>query len=436
MATISSTVTSSGNNPASARSARRAIIVTSTLALAALAVAGVGPRTARAAAPRDGTSGTPLPPVCSWRLVSSAAKGSTVFPEGNATTWTTIYYAYAGVVLHIHGQFPHARYMSFTVQPASFSDSGGLTFDQTNGDRIIDYTIKTGHGNVNTFVNGANRGAAKRSYDVYVRYQAPDGTQHGNVLYGGTSGLGALSYRVYAPDKGRDALGGVPLPSIDKVVFKADGSKPIVVHVPACSGPQSLDAPSLAHTLAQSMSQAPALTWRRALGDPANMSSTQDFFQGYSMLAMRLPHTVGLTVVRFKAPTFPNTYSGAPMTGKEQVRYWSVCQYELGQGKLIGCVADYQANLDAQGYATIVLGNRARRPAPASLKTANWLAFGREKQSVLIYRQLLPVGSFKQAIQRAPTDVAGMQAAMGPYFASVSVCTGAQWSANRCSAAH
>ena len=68
---------------------------------------------------------------------------------------------------------------------------------------------------------------------------------------------------------------------------------------------------------------------------------------------------------------------------------------------------------------------------PHNLGTANWLPFGWQSTGVLIYRQLLPA-TFAQAIQRAPSSLSAMRARMGAYYPTITQCSTAQWSANRC----
>lgn len=399
-------------------------------ACAALALAGAGGEAARAATPRSGVAAQPVPPVCAWRTVSSAAQGTVAYPEGTATAWTTYYYAHAGLLLHIKGVFPYARYIAFSSQPVSIADDGSLTF-QRSGDRLYDAQIQPDRGSVNPFRAGANRGAASRRYSLWVRPQAPPAHGHGNTLFAGTSGLGALTYRVYTPDQGRNAQGGVPLPTIDKVAIAGSGSKPVVIHVPLCAKPSPLRATVLAQQFASAFRQLPSFAWRSAL--PGDLGTLADEYQGYSSLTARIKAGSGLVVVRFKAPTFAATYNGAAITGREQVRYWSLCAYDLDSGQLARCVADYRARRDRGGYVTIVLGDPSLQPTGAALGTANWLPFSGARQGVLIYRQLLPSARFSQSLQRAPANPGALPARLGAYYPTIVACSPAAWTKNRCS---
>jgi hypothetical protein len=98
-------------------------------------------------------------------------------------------------------------------------------------------------------------------------------------------------------------------------------------------------------------------------------------------------------------------------------------------------VADYQAHLDAHGYVTIVVGDDSQRQkSPAAFRSANWLSFGRDQQSVLIYRQLIPARGFSQALPRPTSSASGLQPRMGPYYPTMTTCAASDWAAGRCRA--
>lgn len=398
------------------------------MALAALTVAGGAVSTAHAAPVATRVADQAVPPVCTWRSVSSAAKGSAAYLDGAVTVWTTYYLAHRGLLLHVQGQFPYARGISFSTQPVSMQDDGSLVFMPNGGDQLYDSQLKADGGNVNPFLPGADHQASKRHYSLWLRPQTPT-SRKGNEMFIGASGLGALQYRVYAPDKGRNAQGGVPLPTIDKVVVYGDGSKPTVVHVPACSDAKALRAAVVGQRFATTATGWPALTWHHAA---AASTAVSDSGLSYDALAARITSSAGYDVLRFKAPTFAQTYTGHAITGHEQVRYWSVCAYDLASARLTGCVADDQSHLDKNGYATIVLTTAANRPAPAALTNADWLPLGTNRQSVLMYRQLWAASNFAQAIQRATGNGKQMQARMGAYYPTLVSCNAARWSKNRC----
>lgn len=373
----------------------------------------------------------PLPPTCAWRNISSAASGNTAYPDGAAVSWISYIYAHQGLLLHIKAQFPYARFMSFAVQPVRLLPNGSMTFAASGSTHLQDMQIKPDAGSVNPFRPGSNRAAAHRAYSIWIRFHTPSAASQSNILFDGAAGLGALIYRIVVPDKGRDALGGVPLPTIDKVIVLGTGSAPSVIHVSLCAPIVALRAYALAKQLAATTASWPAGVWHPTRADTP---ATPDGGHAYGALAVRLMRQPGLVVVRFKAPTFAHTYRGDALTGKEQVRYWSVCAYELSSGRLAGCVDDYQAELDRQGFATVIIGDPGQRPRAAALAQANWLPFAAGGQSVLIYRQLLGSPGFRQFMVPAPNSVSAMQAQMGIYYPTIVRCTLLGWTSNRCGA--
>ena len=58
----------------------------------------------------------------------------------------------------------------------------------------------------------AHRGAAR--YTAFIEVGPRPAQPAPNTLYTGDSRGGTFLYRVYVPDRGRDAKGGVPLPKV------------------------------------------------------------------------------------------------------------------------------------------------------------------------------------------------------------------------------
>ena len=373
-----------------------------------------------------------IPPTCAWRNISSAARGNMAYPDGAAASWTSYIYARQGLLLHIRGDFPYARFMSFTVQPVTLSPNGGVTFSSSGLAHLQDMQIAPDAGSVNPFRPGGKRVATPRRYGLWVRFHAPQARSPGNTLFAASTGLSALTYRIYAPDKGRDALGGVPLPTIDKVMVRGDGGAPAIIHVPLCAPIVPLRATALVKQLAATVAGWPAGAWHPSSADAP---TTPDSGHDYGALVVHLARQPGLVVVRFKAPSFAHTYSGGAITGHEQVRYWSLCAYDLTSGRLAGCVDDYQANLDRQGFATIVIGAANQQPLSAgALARANWLTIAAVGQAVLIYRQLLGAPDFHQFVDLTASSAVAMHAHMGAYYPTIVSCVLPQWTATRCSA--
>jgi len=98
-----------------------------------------------------------------------------------------------------------------------------------------------------------------------------------------------------------------------------------------------------------------------------------------------------VAVVRFKAPTFPDTNRGDIIDPSvQQTRYWSVCTHIPGTMTTIACLSDCDFIID-DGYATLVLSTEDKRPDNAP----NWLPYGWDEHNqchgaLVFLRNLLP----------------------------------------------
>ena len=159
-----------------------------------------------------------------------------------------------------------------------------------------------------------------------------------------------------------------------------------------------------------------------------------------------------LLVVKFFAPTFPDTQNGVPpYTAGEQVRYWSLCTNEPLTTAVSRCVPDDRAATQ-NGYTTIVISDPSNQPSASVLSQwgATWLAWGAMEYStdflynmnyqplastdgafyysVLIYRQTLASSSFTQSMANvSKLPPSQRKAAMGAYWPVSGYCTAAQF---------
>src|SRR5438270_5294425 len=139
-----------------------------------------------------------------------------------------------------------------------------------------------------------------------------------------------------------------------------------------------------------------------------------------------------VVVVHGKLPTFANTYPAAPtMPTGTQLRYWSMCSYELATERYYGCVTDDQVAPDANGDFTIVLSDPSNRPANATTACGvNWLPFGPAPESVAIMRNMLPDPTFTNAIQFAGYGTEARD--MGAYYPAGQYTTKSAFEARGC----
>jgi hypothetical protein len=159
--------------------------------------------------------------TCTLALTrTDPATVNAAFPDEGAVYYSSGYQAVPGTRIRIAGDFPHARYMSFNVYDAA----------QRPLDALADVQIAAASGSVNPFAAGADRTAATRHYDAFIDFGPIPEQRAPNTLYAGTGQNGAPNfggtfiYRIYVPDEGRDATGGVGLPTV--TLESTDGSAP------------------------------------------------------------------------------------------------------------------------------------------------------------------------------------------------------------------
>src|SRR3954447_22352166 len=198
--TSTAEATTSGPIPSPGRRAMWALMAAGSLAVPAPAAA-------------QGVDQTCLLPVTKFE----PATVNVAYPDDSAQYYSGAYQLLPGTRIRIHGQFPHARYMSFNVYDAA----------QRPLDGLADVVIRPDTGSGNPFAFGAERTFAKRDYTVFIDTGPRPEKRAPNTLYTGTGQNGAPNtsgtfiYRIYIPDKGRDDAGGVGLPTV--TVEPSDG---------------------------------------------------------------------------------------------------------------------------------------------------------------------------------------------------------------------
>ncbi len=384
------------------------------IALAALAVS-VAAVSAVSTAGGQGVDTT-----CMLALTKSdPATLNIAYPDESATYWVGGYQALPGTRLRIEGEFPHARYMSFNV------------YDQAQRpiDAIADVQVVPDPGSRNPFPPGAKRNPKQRSYTAFVEFGArPERPEDRapNTLYTGTgqSGApnvnGALIYRVYIPDRGRDEAGGTGIPTV--TLQAADGGP---APRSACSDLAKPPGPGVNEQVAASDAELP-LPGRTASDPPAwrkfvnvlytafpsqttqELGGSGGFFSNVdnAYLAASVSRELGkIVVTRMRAPTFPDTRDGAKRMPRGELRYFSLCENEFASQRFIACRADDQTVVDRDGFATYVMSTPAQRPETATARCGvTWLPWGPFRSGLLIYRHMLPAPSFAEAIQFARVE--------------------------------
>ena len=396
--------------------------------------------------------------TCQFALTRLDATTTNVLAvDTNAVYWGGTYAALPGTRIRIEGQYPYSRYMSWNVY-----DSAARPIDA-----LSDFELLPDPGSSNPFLPGADRTATQRSYTAFIQVGPAPAQPAPNTLYTGDSRGGTFLYRVYVPDSGRDAKGGVPLPRVT-LEYTDGGGTPLTVD--QCRELQAPYAQPLNDLIAGS-SGVPDPTddgqgfpgrnppnWRlfenfcgaavdimldNETGEPFHPGASSrcgdgpGFFSNRDIAYVFAPTSRGfgeLLVLRGRAPTFADTRPGpAVMPSGQQLRYWSFCQYEPATQRVIDCRSDDRVAVGADGRYTVVVSTADQRPANARPECGvTWLPWGPQTQGLLIYRHMLPDPSFAQAIQNVPEP--GAEAAtMGDYYPSGEYLAGPKdFKAKRC----
>jgi hypothetical protein len=420
--------------------------------------------------------------ACFWGTSYTQETRNIIWPESHTDYPVSTDAIPAGGKIVLHGQFPHARFFSFTITSPLLQLRNYL----------YDVSMKPDRGSTNPFLPGADRNAKHRSYTVTIVDQPDPGQGHRqpNTLYAGVAGQTSapfvLGERVYLPDRGRDFTGGVGDPtasyvdaggstSTGQAACAALQTKPGASHLtnvnpllfpeskikqllalskspehPAVKraawykyfGPSWLLAPYYAGTPDASMISSLPLTATGLGANPAN---------GYVFTWLDRSfgpnhHGHNIAVLHGKLPTTPATYAGEPrMQGGSQLRYWSACNSEgLPSGKTTGpCLADEEVPINARRDYTIVVSLPQDRPNNAIDKCGvSWMNWGttgdgytRPRSTLMLLRNLATTAhpAFKSAVQNIATPGA-VKSTMGAYLPTVTYTTAAKFQKHGCTA--
>lgn len=393
------------------------------------------------------------PQDCVWVQVGDEQNSNIVLPDTAVTYFALPVTPPPGGEVVLRGRFPHSRYMSFNA----YDPAGRPT------DTLADFRIQPDAGSTNPFVAGNRRDLAMRSYTVrIVADPPPEDGREPNTLYLGSqdqpSAAGLVLYRIYLPDADRDKLGDTRLPEVSWRT--ADGTEieqPLACSIGAnqpSTGVNELDRNSDGPTLPHWSTAGDPMSWERFFTLPrayarlasedlaSEMPSNSEggFFSDlnnayvYAFTSRDLGEVV---VIEGRIPDTVSTYGGNRRFGREQLRYWSLCQAAsapTGATDTVDCVFDEQVPTDAQGRFTIVISTPEDRPANARTECGvAWLAYGARPDGVAIMRNQLPDPDFEQAIHNV-TEPGSEAQVLGQYMPRGSYTSTDEFASRGCDA--
>jgi hypothetical protein len=364
-----------------------------------------------------------------------------LYPDSSAQYWTATFAAVPGTRIRIDGVFPYARYTSWNVYDPLLRPFA----------KASDYQLEPDPGSANPFIPGAARNtpAARRHYTLYLTFSPTDHPGPNTIYVDPVQHpTGLLTLRVYEPDRGRDAAGGVGLPQITWEATSASEApslnspcrqleKPTSTEVTGAyageSGP-SLGAPYPGrnppdwHKFVNICQSGADLLLANAFGDQVPQTGQNpcgNFGSGGFLSNLDNAYVYGfvsrgfgpIVVFHAKAPTFAGTYPNASvMPAHVQLRYWSFCQNDPFSERYVACLRDDEV-VRRSGDYTIVVSPPADWPAKAQRRCrdlTSWMPWGPQPQGVVLYRQMLPDPAFRQAIQNVAYG--SERAQMGAYY--------------------
>jgi hypothetical protein len=409
---------------------------------------------------------------CFWVGTLSPQTFNILLPDSGAVYWVSQFRVPEGARLDIRGEYPHARYLSFN----SYNPAGQPV------DNLNDQQIEPDAGSTNPFLPGADRRAENRAYSITVKLHAlqagvrvDEATRPRNTLFvPGGEQLHQIYLRVYAPDQGRDAKGGVMLPR--PLLTLADGRRfegeamcrEIAVKDGAVKDLRS-DAEGLRSVMAVPGARAPfhpaqpaPVPWHAYFNSLLTLSDvlintpyeavrakidtirTAGFYSTLDNVYMSafVDNRYGdALVIRGLAPRTPRTAMAPTMDADIDLRYWSVCKYRsAADGAVEECAHDEQIPLDGSNHYIIAITTPQSRPDNArSACGVTWLRWGigdgigNPHGGMVLLRHMLPAASFSHSLfaTRAPGQE---RAVLGPYYPETTYETKAAFEARGCPA--
>lgn len=376
--------------------------------------------------------------TCAWNVRADRETMNIAYPDTAATYWTMSYALAPDEHLELAGQFPDARYASFITYGPIGGPIDSLTDDEIEPDAGATNPFRPSDGDGTTDATGD-------SYTVQVRsdqqptdetnqigavppddFEAPatteptEGEEPATRMRLGSGGddavEGTVIYRVYLPRDDADPTGGAGLPAV--TIVKGDER----TAVPTCEEPGASQAAiDIVNSYDRKFDEPPSTPiFIRPTPNQVNLYPNPDNVYVATLLA----HEPGrIAVIRGRAPTFPDTRAGDPITGDEQVRFWSMCTNEARQRyPVTACASDDEVALDADGWYTFVIATAEDRPEETTAtEGATIIDWGSTDVAVvLLLRNMVANPSFHEATDAV--EPGALTGSMGDYSPTGAYC--------------
>jgi hypothetical protein len=280
----------------------------------------------------------------------------------------------------VKGRFPKARFFSVETYEGRKNGTGKSVFDSH---------IIPDSDSVNPFTEGVALNAEPRDYTLFI---APEGSpQFGPNQLNFTKRQRYISFyiRYYVPSFGAQVT-VADLPQVEAYDLKT--RQPT-----SCSKSWPVENFTNYPQFLGGLSDKPegVFSFGQAKWNKGANSAVGKYAEGHS--EMRFDE---VALIRFKAPTFFNSFSGlGTFNSSAQVRYWSLCEKNLPNNQGLVCLADYLTPPDKNGYVTVVTGSGEDIKAEAGRRGYYFMPDMRPKNAVMIlfaFRNILPSADFKQ----------------------------------------
>lgn len=335
-----------------------------------------------------------------------------------------------GASIRVEGLSPEVRYWSLQAYDGA---QGGNFIDA-----LADVRVTNLAGGVNP-ANPANLPVAAYGspYTVRLSYQDPPANptlRAPNTLYVGapnprvspTRVAKQIIYRIYLPNPGTSRLGNQPVP---RMIYSGPEGE-----IDFQNTPDRRQCDRIEGASSSTRSVNPGIFPKREISfQPVARTEDRILYPNgdstYLRAASSLKHG-SVVVIRtrpFLAPPLPPLLP----VSEPEVRYQSLCHYELFSSAVVSCVADRDAVATPDGYELHVISTLESRPATATrANLVNWQRWGTTRGELLVLRQILARPGFQGDYARSVMNpTLPLSLTLGTYAPEITYCLPATFDA-------